>query len=256
MAVFDGKGGGMIAIVLCIVGFLCLGYGFTVQMVGSGTWFFAVWYVIGFVLLVLAWVLHSGAWGSFPAAIRRTFQILCAVVLVVVAGTQVLVLSDFNDRGEADLDYIVVLGAQVREGGPSLVLKYRLDTAYDYLQANPGTVCVVSGGQGPNEPRAEADVMAEYLQDRGIDESRIVRERESLNTYQNIRNSMQLFDARHARVGIVTNNFHVYRGVHLARKQGMENACGIAAPARAWYLPNNMLRETFGIVKDFAEGNL
>lgn len=251
-----GKDGRVAATVLCIVGIACLAYGFTIQMVGSGTWFFAVWYVIGAVLLALAWALHSGAWNALPLALRRVFQVLCAAVLVVVAGTQALVLGDFNDRGEPDLDYIIVLGAQVREGGPSLVLKYRLDAAYDYLQANPDTVCIVSGGQGANEPRPEADVMAEYLRARGIDGSRILVERESLNTYQNIRNSMQLFDARNARVGIVTNNFHVYRGVHLARAQGIEHACGIAAPARPWYLPNNMLRESFGIVKDFAQGNL
>lgn len=34
------------------------------------------------------------------------------------------------------LDYIIVLGAQVRKDGPSPVLKYRLDKAVEYLNEN------------------------------------------------------------------------------------------------------------------------
>ena len=36
-----------------------------------------------------------------------------------------------HEKGEAGLDYIIVLGAQVRESGPSAALKYRLDEAVE-----------------------------------------------------------------------------------------------------------------------------
>ena len=36
-----------------------------------------------------------------------------------------------------NLDYIIVLGAQVFENRPSSVLKYRLDRAITYLNENP-----------------------------------------------------------------------------------------------------------------------
>jgi uncharacterized SAM-binding protein YcdF (DUF218 family) len=52
------------------------------------------------------------------------------------------------------------------------------------------------------------------------------------------------------RIGIVTNNFHVFRGVHLAKKLTDHEICGIAAYTIPWYLPNNMVRECFGIVRD------
>ena len=58
------------------------------------------------------------------------------------------------------------------------------------------------------------------------------------------------------RVGIVTNNFHVFRSVAIARKQGLADVCGIAAPSTAFYLPNNLFREVFGITKDALWGNL
>ena len=61
-------------------------------------------------------------------------------------------ISQMHADGREGLDYIIVLGAQVRKDGPSPVLKYRLDKAVEYLNENPDTVCIVSGGQGSNEP--------------------------------------------------------------------------------------------------------
>ena len=49
----------------------------------------------------------------------------------------------------------LVLGAQVHKTRPSLVLQYRLDKAIDYLESNPNTICIVSGGKGANEPFPE-----------------------------------------------------------------------------------------------------
>lgn len=114
------------------------------------------------------------------------------------------------------LDYIIVLGAQVRKDGPSPVLKYRLDKAVEYLNENPDTVCIVSGGQGSNEPWTEAEGMAQYLQEKGIDTARILTEDQSQTTEQNITNSKMLMKEG-ASVGIVTNNFHVFRALQIAK---------------------------------------
>ena len=52
-----------------------------------------------------------------------------------------------------------------------------------------------------------------------------------------------------ASVGIVTNNFHMFRELQIAKKQGLKNVCGIEAESTRLYLPNNMLREFFAMVK-------
>lgn len=62
------------------------------------------------------------------------------------------IISRMDEHTNPNLDYVTVFGAQVRKSGPSKVLRYRLDTAIDYLNENPGTICIVSGGKGPNEP--------------------------------------------------------------------------------------------------------
>lgn len=48
----------------------------------------------------------------------------------------------------------------------------------------------------------------------------------------------------------------VYRAVCIARKAGLANACGIAGYSTLYYLPNNLLREVLGIIKDYLAGNL
>ena len=68
-----------------------------------------------------------------------------------------------NVKPVKNLDYIIVLGAEVKESGPSVVLRYRLDRAVSYLKENDNTLVIVSGGQGANEKATEASVMKEYL---------------------------------------------------------------------------------------------
>ena len=62
-----------------------------------------------------------------------------------------------------NLDYIIVLGAQVKESGPSVILRYRLDRTVSYLKEYDNTLVIFSGGQGANEKATEASVMKEYL---------------------------------------------------------------------------------------------
>ena len=162
----------------------------------------------------------------------------------------------FRNTPEAGLDYIIVLRAQVRENGPSVVLRYRLDAAADYLRDNPSTICIVSGGQGYNEPVSEAVAMRDYLVARGIDETRIRMEAASKNTVENMEFSKAFFDPAADSAGIVTNNFHLFRACGIARKAGIEHISEIPAPSTPLYLPNNLLREFLGVVKDTLAGNL
>jgi uncharacterized SAM-binding protein YcdF (DUF218 family) len=227
---------------------LCLLYGMLIFVAASGTGFFAVWIGIAFIFGIFAWVVKRGVWCEIPGCLRGTFIVLVCIGLAVFLVVEGCILSGFREKGEAKLDYIVVLGAQVYENGPSVVLKFRLDKAVEYLEDNPETICIVSGGQGYNEPFAEAVGMAAYLKKNGIAEERIILEAESTTTAENIANSLK-FISEGASVGVVTNNFHVFRAVQTAKRAGLTNVCGIAAGAKLLYLPNNMLREFFGEVK-------
>lgn len=239
-----------------ILGGLCLVYCLALFLAGGyGTKFFLIWGLLGIVCLF--WVKYGNRIKKrLSLKIKKLFVLLIGMGLLIFLIVEGCILSDFFAKGKDGLDYIIVLGAQVREDGPSYVLQKRLDAAYEYLENNPNTIVIVSGGQGSNEPTTEAQGMYDYLVGRGIAPERILMENASRNTSENIRYSMQLFDAENSNVGIVTNNFHVFRGVHLAEAEGCKDVSGIAAGSHPLYLPNNMLREFFGVVKDFLSGNL
>lgn len=221
---------------------------------GTGTWFFLIWGIMG-VAFILWGIFRGRIWHVMPHWLNITAGTLFLLMLAVFLFTEGCIISGFSKNTDKELDYIVVLGAQLKTTGPSRVLQYRLDTAYEYLTAHPDTKAIVSGGQGSNEPASEAQGMYDYLVKRGIEPGRIVLEDKSVNTEQNIRFSKEFLQADADKVGIVSNNFHVFRAVKLAKAAGYRNVVGIAAPATAFYLPNNMLREFFGVVKDFLMGH-
>ena len=130
------------------------------------------------------------------------------------------------------------------------------DAALDYAADNPDTIFIVSGGQGSNEPCTEADAMKTYLETHGLSSDRILTEDQSTNTVENLRFSRKLIPQEVQKVGIVTSNFHVYRSLRLAKQQGFLDPVGISADSGVYFLPNNVLRECFGIVKDRLYGNL
>lgn len=240
----------------CIAGVLFFIYAIIIYRVGSGTTFFMLWFIASFCSFLMPIVLKFGLWLKVPRPLRITFWILFSIGLAIFILVEGLVISGFFSKPGPKADSIIVLGAQIRGDYPSVVLKYRLDRAYDYLCEYPDTIAIVSGGQGSNEPLPEAEVMSSYLVSRGIDPSRILIEDQSTNTIENIKNSFKLVDPKSTRIGIVTSNFHIFRGVAIARRQGAKNICGIPADSHKLYMLNNVVREFFGVVKDKLLGNM
>jgi len=98
--------------------------------------------------------------------------------------------------------------------------------------------------------------MYDYLAGRGIEKERIIREDRSVNTVQNLKYSAEFLDREQDSVCIVSNNFHMFRARRLAEKLGYQKVFGLAAKGDPVLMANNMLREFFGVMKDFTYGNL
>ncbi|MBO4696723.1 MAG: YdcF family protein [Lachnospiraceae bacterium] len=241
--------------VYLLLGITAIIYGLFVRCAATGSDFYRIWIVGGIVLLLMAACVPLGVWGRVPGWVRVTFSVLVILGLGLLTFIEILVIRHFNDP-EQDVDVLIILGAQVKEDRPSLVLGYRLDKAIEYLNEHPDIVCIVSGGQGPNEPFSEAEGMYRYLTEHGIAPERIIKEERSANTIQNIAFSKKLIPEGAERVGILTNNFHIYRATAIAKKQGIKGAVGIVAPSKKEYLPTNLFREFFGVLKDFLLGNM
>ncbi len=240
-----------------LLGIICILYCVAIAIGGAGTSFFLIWAVLGAFFVLLGLLLsRRSLMERLPAWFKGMALGLFFFAVLVFGAVEGLILSQYHAVPEPGADYVIILGAQWKVTGPSEVLRRRLDKAIEYLQANPDTKVIVSGGQGTNEPVAEAVGMQEYLVNAGISDTRILVEAHSTNTYENLVFSRGLLDPGKDRVVVVTNNFHLFRAVKIAARQGYENVEGLAASSVIWMAPNNLLREFLGVLKDFLAGNL
>lgn len=246
-------------LILLLLGIIFLGYFCGIAFfMGHGSNFYFIWLFLAVGCVVFAVLMKKGFFTAHvPLWLRRAFVACVCIGAVFFLFVEGCIVSGFGERGIAGADYVIVLGAQMKANGPSKALQYRLDEAARYLDENPDTLVIVSGGQGSDEHISEAQGMYDYLVNRKeIAPERILMENRSENTFQNLTFSAELLDKERDSVAVVSNNFHVFRAVRIARKAGYENVCGIAARGEPFHQANNMLREFFGVVKDFVVGNI
>ena len=146
-------------------------------------------------------------------------------------------------------DAIIVLGAQVKEDGtPSVALQRRLTAALESYEEAPRTL-IVCGAQGANEPRAEGDVMRDWLLERGVREEDVVAEMASFNTRENLLNAKAIMQERGlSQALVVTSDYHVARALALCRQVGV-SATGKGSPSKPEYFIKNHIREGLSWIK-------
>lgn len=247
---------GKLSYIYGLAGLACLGYwllmGVTARFGLDMHW---IWLVVGGALTVAGLVCR---WDRLPGWVRIAWRTLMCAGLALVIGLEGLVVSGMSAQPPEGLDYLIVLGARVEENGsPSKALQKRINAAAEYLSANSETMVIASGGKGTDELISEAECIRNGLVAMGIDESRILLEGQSTTTSENMEFSMRLMDGgAEMKVGIVTNNYHVFRGIKLAEHAGLKNVYGLAADYTGPTLLHYMMREGACLIEDWRRGNL
>ncbi len=162
-----------------------------------------------------------------------------------------------NDNVDYTEDAVIVLGAGIRGDQVTMPLKYRLDKAVEYHGKNPDAMLVVTGGQGFQETVTEASAMEKYLLSCGIPEDRIIKEEKATSTNENMKFSKEILDRHFSddyKIAVITNNFHIYRGVSIAKLEGFENVTHMHSGLTWYNLIPCYLRETLAIVKMWVFG--
>lgn len=196
----------------------------------------------------------SGRYPRHRKLLRALRILLCAALIFFLAVEGVILCGGMMDA-EQGLNYIVVLGARVNGTVPSGSLRNRIRVGAEYLRDNPGTIAVLSGAQGSGEEISEAQCMYDNMVAAGIDPARLILEEQSTDTAENLRNSRALIPEG-ASVGLVTNNFHIFRALALARNQGWTDVRGIPVATTMLSLPHYLMREFVGVVYETVRGNL
>ena len=220
--------------------------------------FSGFWLILAAVMVLFAFACGKWRHGVWPlpgwAKVLIGTCYFLALALFVILGTCVLVKGHHQPAPGAR--YCILLGCKVEGTRPSMALGYRIEAAEQYLKENPETILIASGGQGPDEGISEAQCIFNELTAHGIAPERIILEERSTSTRENLQNSLALMEDPGDYTVIVTSDYHVFRGVGIARKVGLTNVDGLGGYPGPIMGLNYAVREVLAIVKDFVIGNL
>jgi uncharacterized SAM-binding protein YcdF (DUF218 family) len=186
---------------------------------------------------------------------KKRYYILSFFILIGIVYLGILQFKISHYRYQTvpqNADYMIVLGARVKDSGPSLALKYRINTAASYLKKNENTIAIASGGQGNNERISEAESIKQELIKKGISPSRIILEDLSTSTVENVRFSKKLIPPSAKKGIIVTNDFHIYRSIQIAKDQSL-TLYGLPAKTPLKAIPKSYIHEYLAITKYYLE---
>ncbi len=146
----------------------------------------------------------------------------------------------------------VVFGAKVKEDGPAKTLASRLDVAVDAMLSDSGALCVVSGGQGPDEPFTEASCMRDYMVERGVAPERIFLEEKASNTKENILYSVDLIrqlELTDRQIVCISSETHIPRIRLMCSRTGVDALYIKAETPMKEFLFTTWVREYLSYVK-------
>lgn len=275
----------MIDIILTALALLSAAYFIVIVLYsGIGTSFVFIWLFFSALCLFLVY----GKWYYARNKERIPRWVPVSVVTTCIAGMAVfgvvcvLVFTGVAGPDPRGLDYVIVLGPRVTEKADSSSMKRRLDKAMEYVESNPDTILVLSGGKGKGGTVSEAMEMFLYLTYNGVPPEQLLLEEYSASTVENIAYSKIIIDRdrrikklregppelpagpgapalapdKPVEVGILTSNYHVYRAELTAAKWGLENVSGIAADSDPVLFVHMCVRECASILKDRLMGNM
>lgn len=205
--------------------------------------------IAGVILIMLPFITRKS--GQSKRKLLRILKVILLVLvilgLVIGAIFEIMILS-VASRKTLSANTVIVLGCQVRNDTPSLMLSKRINAAFEYLQQNPKAFCVATGGVGTNSIIAEGTVIKRELVAMGIDEKRIFIEDTSTNTIENIENANKIINDKKLDkdIVIVSDSFHQYRAAWYARENGLNPyAKNAKTPWSLWFTYS--VREMGGI---------
>ncbi len=209
-------------------------------------------------IMILALGIMFTIYGLFYKRMERyaVFRVIKRIVIAALCAEAVLVgfiaYSGVHDTVRYDEDAVIVLGAGVHGDQISLPLQQRLDKALEYYERNPGTVMVVTGGKGFQETVTEAEAMEKYLLAKGMRPESIIKEENATSTNENMKFSKEILDSRlgdSCSIAVITNNFHIYRGVQIAKNEGFKDVTHLHAGLEWYNLMPCYLRESLAVLK-------
>lgn len=177
-------------------------------------------------------------------------SIIIIINLYVVFSTKKQIVNTNELKELKDIDCIIVLGAGIWKDKPSPMLQDRLDVGINLYKNGVAEKIIMSGDHGRVE-YDEVNIMKNYAINKGVPSSNIFMDHAGFSTYDSIYRAKEIFKAKN--IIIVTQEYHLYRALHIANKLDI-NAYGISADPRKY--SGQLFREIREILarnKDFVK---
>lgn len=185
------------------------------------------------------------------------YGIIVIVVLIVLIfginfyvrlSTKKQIIKESEYSKLSDIDCIIILGAGIWGDKPSPMLEDRLLEGINLYRNNISDKIIVSGDHGRKE-HDEVNIMKNYLIEKGIPSENIFMDHAGFSTYESIYRAKEIFQAK--KMVIVTQKYHLYRALYIAKKLGIESY-GVGSDPRQYVgATNREIREIFARDKDF-----
>lgn len=148
----------------------------------------------------------------------------------------------------SDVDCAVILGAGVREGKPTPMLRDRLLVGIDLYKSGAVKKLIMSGDHGSTD-YDEVNIMKSFAVDRGVPDEDIFMDHAGFSTYETIYRAREIFEADN--IIIVSQKYHLYRALYIAEKLGIKSV-GVSADLDTYRGQTKRdLREILARDKDF-----
>lgn len=169
-----------------------------------------------------------------------------AICFIISAHVVKSVEDKVVEETDLDADCIVVLGAKVRDGEPSHMLRDRLDRAIEiYFDKK---IPLLMSGDHSREDYNEVEVMKNYAVKKGVPEEDIFTDPEGYSTFETVTRIRNFgFDS----AIIVTQRYHIYRALYICDAADID-AAGIPSEDIEYYGDAyRFLREVIARTKDY-----
>lgn len=191
---------------------------------------------------------------KFIKTFFKTFLIFTLTILTIYFGANIFVVAysgryiiSADEAASLKVDCALVLGAGVRNGWLSPMLEDRVITGVK-LYDNGSTGRLLMSGDHGSSDYDEVTIMKRYAVADGVPADCIFMDHAGFSTYESMYRADAVFGVK--SVIVVTQKYHLYRAVFLARMMGIE-AYGVAVDLRNYQndIYNN-IRESLARVKD------
>lgn len=146
-------------------------------------------------------------------------------------------------------DCILVLGAGLKpDGTPNHMLEDRLEKGIELYKLGAAPKLLLSGDNG-QAAYDEVNAMKEYALNAGIPSQDIFMDHAGFSTYESMYRAREIFRVKKAI--IITQKYHLYRALYMARGFGIEGYGVVSEPRKYAGQQYRDLREILARDKDF-----